>query len=170
MESAFVVWLTGRPGSGKSTLAVELVRDLQERRLNAALVDAVALRDAFGMHPEVTAQDRDRFYDGLVHVAGLLHDRGVPVVIDAQANLRSYREKARLRFPCFAEVHVDCSPKTCRERRPSIPAAALEEYEPPSRPDVAVKTDREDPPAGARRILDHLILQRWIPAARAAAR
>lgn len=170
MKPAFVVWLTGRPGSGKSTLAAELLRQLHGRGVEAALVDALALREAFGMHPEVTTQDRDRFYDGLVHVAGLLHDRGVPVVIDAQANLRAYREKARLRFPCFVEVHVDCPPKTCVDRRPSLPPGAVEEYEPPARPDVAVQTDRLDPPSGARRILEHLVLERWIPAARAVAR
>lgn len=164
--NAFVVWLTGRPGSGKTRLAVELVRELHGRGLASALVDAVSLRDAFGMHPEVTAQDRDRFYDGLVYVAGLLHDAGVPVVIDAQANLRGYRQKGRMRFPCFAEVHVDCPVRTCLERRPDVTPMALEEYEAPTRPDVSVGTEHLDPEAGARQVIEHLLLQRWIPSAR----
>lgn len=167
MSAAFVVWLTGRPGSGKSTLAAELLRQLERRRVDVGLVDAVALRDAFGMHPEVTAADRDRFYDGLVHVVGLLHDHGVPVVIDAQANLRAYREKGRSRFPAFAEVLVDCPARICRERRPDVTDAAVAEYEPPARLDVAIATDHTDPGAGAAKIVEHLLLQRWVPSARA---
>ena len=55
-------------------------------------------------------------YDTLAYIAVLLTQNGVNVVIDATANLRRYRDKAREHIPQFIEVYADCPMEVCMKR------------------------------------------------------
>lgn len=175
MRTPFAIWITGLPASGKSSITAALVAALRGRGVRPAVLESDAFRKYFTPHAVYSAEDRELFYQGLVHVAGMLADHGVPVIIDATGNRRGYRALARRRLPLFAEVYVNCPLEVCLSRDPkgiyrkareggatAVPGLQAE-YEPPIRPEIEIRGDREDPESAARKILDFLILQEWIP-------
>lgn len=178
MTSPFAVWITGLPASGKSTLAAALVTELRKRGIDPAVLESDAIRRMLGPTLSYSEEDRARFYELLVHVGGLLFDHGVPVVFDATANRRAYRDRARERFPRFVEVYVECPLEVCMERDPkgiygkakagaagTVPGLQVP-YEPPVHPEVHVRGNREDPESAARRVLEVLIEESLVPTPR----
>jgi adenylylsulfate kinase len=165
VQPAFAVWITGMPASGKSTLAQALAGELARRGIDAAVLSSDDLRRVLTPRPRYDEEEREVFYGALAHVGHLLASHGVPVVIDATANLRIYRERARSLFPLFLEVHVETPLEICMRRDPkgiyrraregtaaSVPGIQAP-YEPPLSPDVTVRGDVEDPSEAARRII-----------------
>jgi adenylylsulfate kinase len=129
------------------------------------VLESDALRPIFSSHPGYTDEDRDAFYRQLVYVGALLTRHGVPVIFDATANRRRYREHARKEIPAFLEVYVDCPLATCIARDPKRIYRSAQEgnattvpglqsaYEPPQNADVVVYSDKETPESAAQRIL-----------------
>ena len=105
-NSAFAVWITGLPASGKSTLVKVLKAQLAERGVNAAVLESDVLREIFTVEPRYDEQGREAFYRQMVYIGTLLTQHGVPVIFDATANRRSYRDQARKEIPHFIEVYV----------------------------------------------------------------
>ena len=70
--------------------------------------------------PAITTQNRgrDTFYRQMAYVGSLLVEHGVPVIFDATANRRAYRERARRQIGRFIEVYVDVPLETCMARDP----------------------------------------------------
>jgi adenylylsulfate kinase len=66
--------------------------------------------------PTYSREERDVVYRALAYVAAELTAAGVPVVIDATAHRRAWRDLARERIPRFAEVQVLCPLEICQER------------------------------------------------------
>ena len=109
------------------------------------------------------------FYQQVVYVGVLLTKHGVPVIFDATANKRIYRDHARQQIPRFVEVYVECPLEVCMARDPkgiyragregaaTIVPGLQESYEPPVNPDVVVRGDSDAPQTGAQRILSKLI-------------
>ncbi len=175
MNTTFALWLTGLPGSGKSTITAELLRRLRSRGVDPVVLESDVFRRYFTPQATHSEEDRIQFYKGIVEIAARFLDHGVPVLIDATGNRRSYRAPARERFPLFAEVYVECPLERCMERDPkgiykkglqgaatTVPGLQVE-YEPPIHPEVHVRSDQEDPSSAARKIVDFLILSEWIP-------
>ncbi len=165
---AFAVWITGLPASGKSTLARALKTQLSARGVNAAVLESDALRRVMFDQPRYGPHERDAFYRLLAYIGALLTEYGVPVILDATANRREYRERARQQIPRFLEVYVDCPLETCMARDPkgiyrqaregevaNVPGLQAP-YEPPEAPDVLVHGDTESPNAAAERIVAKL--------------
>jgi adenylylsulfate kinase len=171
----FAVWITGLPASGKSTITRALVAELALRNLRAAVLESDELRRVFTPRPTYSDEERDTFYRSIAFVGKLLVEHGVPVIFDATANRRRYRDDARSTIPRFLEVFVDCPVEVCAERDPkglyrraregatsSLPGAGAD-YEPPLRPDVVtVRGDRADPGATARGIVAALVEKGWV--------
>src|SRR6185295_18280242 len=176
MSKSFALWITGLPASGKSSICAELVARLRKRSIDPVVLESDVFRKYFTPHATYSEEDRVLFYRGMVEVAALFTDRGIPVILDATGNRRAYRAPARERLPLFAEVFVDCPLEVCIERDPkglyrkaregstaSLPGLQVE-YEPPIHPEIQLHSDREDPESAARKILDFLISSEWIPA------
>ncbi len=168
---SFAVWLTGLSGSGKSAIARELLAQLHARGVEASVLESDVLRTQITPFPRYDEQDRDFFYDSLSRVGELFVNIGRPVVFDATANLRRYRDAARGRIARFAEVYVDTPLEVCRRRDPKglyRKAAAMPgvgaPYEPPLAPEVVVHGDRGMPAAGAAQVAALLAGRGWIPA------
>lgn len=164
-EEAFAVWITGLPASGKSTLAGALARALGALGIDAAVLESDALRKIFTPNPRYDEEERDIFYASLAHVGRLLTRHGVPVIFDATANRRAYRDRARNAIPKFVEVHVACPLAVCVSRDPKgiyrrasrgeaarVPGLQVD-YEPPLHPEIEVRGDVEPPDEAARRVL-----------------
>jgi adenylylsulfate kinase len=167
---SFAVWLTGLPASGKSAIARELLRALHERGVDAAVLESDVMRTQLTPHARYDDAERDFFYAALADIGAALVARGRAVVFDATANRRRYRDAARGRIARFCEVHVATPLEVCRARDPkglyraggSVPGAGAV-YEPPPRPELAVRGDEGTPDEAARRIVDALAARGWLP-------
>ena len=122
--------------------------------------------------PTYTDTERDVVYRALVYMAAALTTSGTPVIIDATAHRRAWRDLARRLIPRFAEVQLVCPLDVCRERerqradghapreiyaRAGRPGALVPgvdvPYEPALRPELAVDTGLEAPAAAVRSIV-----------------
>ena len=168
MTPAFAVWITGLPGAGKSTLAGALSWELATRGVDAVVLQSDALRRVLTPEPRYDARERGIFYGTLSWFGQTLVAHGIPVIFDATANRRAYRERAREGIDRFVEVYVDTPRSTCERRDPkglyeaarkggaeTLPGIG-EPYEPPLHPDLVVHGAREASEAAARRIADLL--------------
>ncbi len=115
-ESAFAIWITGLPASGKSTITAALTRQLADRGADAAVLESDVLRKIFDQ--PYSAEGREAFYRQMVFVGTLLIEHGVPVIFDATANRRIYRDRARREIGRFLEVYLDVPLAACVARDP----------------------------------------------------
>jgi adenylylsulfate kinase len=173
-QEAFAVWVTGLPASGKSTIVTALTAQLTSRGVDVAVLESDALRQIFTPNPHYDEDERDTFYRQMVYVGALLTRHGVPVIFDATANRRIYRDRARQQIPKFLEVYVDCPLETCMARDPkgiyrkaresaanTVPGLQAT-YEPPGEPDLVVHADRETPEAAAKRAFAKLVASGYV--------
>jgi adenylylsulfate kinase len=160
-DASWAIWITGRPGSGKTTIARAVAATLSRTGTPAALLELADLA-LFAVGDRAPAPDEDvLLHRVLVQAARRLTAAGVPVLIDATAPRRSWREQARQQLRPFAEVQLVCPADVCASREravrwglgdaaarppgtPGAPGIVLE-YEAALTPDVVIHTDVEDP-------------------------
>jgi len=175
-KRAFAVWLTGLPSSGKSTIARELAALLEARGVPSRILESDVVRSRITPNATYGTAERDIFYAALGYMAFLLTEHGVPVIVDATANRRSYRDQARAAIPLFLEVHVECPLAVCRSRdpkliyrrgaegkAPNVPGLSAP-YEVPLRPELTVNGELDSPAESARRIVEVLDAKGFLPA------
>jgi adenylylsulfate kinase len=173
----WAIWITGLPGSGKSVIA-EKVRAILQERVKVLELDEI--RKFITPKPSYSDDERDIVYASLVYMAKLLVTSGIPVIIDATANRRRYRDRARAAIPNFAEVYVKCSLETCMGREKSrkaihapsgiykkskkdgatVPGVNVP-YEEPWNPEVVVDSERMGVKACAEKVVEFIIKQGW---------
>ena len=160
---SFAVWLTGLPGSGKSAIVRELVRLLYERGVEVSVLESDVMRTQLTPFPRYEDADRDFFYGSLCDTGCLLVEKQRPVVFDATANRRTYRDAARRRIARFAEVFVDTPLEVCVARDPKgLYAKGMKvPYEPPLAPELVVRGDRDAPAGAAAQIAAFLDSRDW---------
>ena len=171
----FAVWLTGLSGSGKSAIARELLAHLHARGVDAAVLESDVMRTQVTPHPRYSDAEREFFYSTLLHMGKHLLENHVPVVFDATANRRAYRDAARAAIGRFAEVFVDTPADVCAARDPKGLYRAAREgslqtlpgvqatYEAPLAPELVVRGDRGTPAEAAQAIIALLERRGWIP-------
>jgi adenylylsulfate kinase len=172
MEQSFAIWMTGLPASGKSTVRARLVEALQARGVDIAVLESDVLRQVLGGGYDDAG--REKFYDAMVWIGVFLTRHGVPVVFDATANRRAYREKGRAEIPRFMEVFVDTPLEVCMARDPkgiyhrglenaggTVPGLQ-EEYEAPLSPDVLINGHDADPVDAARTIIEKMVEREFL--------
>lgn len=165
-QKAWCLWLTGLPGSGKSTIARAMSGKLKKAGISAYTISSDAIRRVMTPRPKYTEEERDAVYDAIVSVAREFVRNGTNVIIDATANRRRYRDRARKKIKRFFEAYLRCPLKVCMEREarrkrtflapkniykkakegrsPTVPGMGAP-YERPLRPDVIVDTNRLGP-------------------------
>jgi adenylylsulfate kinase len=171
---SFAVWLTGLSGCGKSSIARELAALLHGRGVDAAVLESDAMRTQLTPFPRYDERERDFFYAALVELGAFAAGEGVPVIFDATANRRAYRDAARRRIPKFAEVFVDTPLKVCAARDPkglyraaragkssTLPGLQAA-YEAPLSPELTLHGDRGTPGEAAKSIAAFLAARHWI--------
>jgi adenylylsulfate kinase len=133
---------------------------LAGRGIQVAVLESDALRPIFTPHPTYDEQERDAFYAQVAALGALLAEQGIPVIFDATANRRAYRDRARQQIRQFLEVYVHCPLETCMARDPkgiyrnasNVPGLQAG-YEPPESPDMVVEGDQEPADEAARRLI-----------------
>jgi adenylylsulfate kinase len=168
---SFAVWLTGLSGSGKSAIARALLAELHARGVDAAHIESDVMRTQLTPFPRYDDADRDFFYGALGDIGVALVQRTRPVIFDATANRRAYRDAARQRIVRFAEVYVDTPLAVCAARDTKglyrgaqatrLPGRQAP-YEPPLAPELTVQGDRGTPADGAAAVLGLLQQRGWI--------
>jgi adenylylsulfate kinase len=157
----FAIWITGLPASGKSLITAALVKQLKAGGVKAVVLESDVLRKSFSTQPRYDEQDREYFYGSLALIGKVLSENGLNVIVDATANRRSYRERARALIPGLLEIYVDTPLEVCMARDPKgiyagdtrhVPGLGAA-YEPPLNPDLVIHGDRESPDDAARRIV-----------------
>lgn len=162
---AFAIWITGLPASGKSALTAAVKAKLAGRGIDVAVLESDALREILTPQPRYDEEERNVFYRQLVYIGALLVQHGVPVIFDATANRRVYRDWAREQIGRFLEIYVDTPVSICMARDPkgiyrgareggtsSVPGLQAV-YEPPETADLVVHGDREPLEVAAERVL-----------------
>lgn len=178
MAQAFAVWLTGLPASGKSAIAGEVRARLAAAGLAVEVLESDEVRRVLTPAPTYRPEERDLVYRALAFCGSRLAAHGVPVIFDATATRRAYRDLARELIPHFLEVAVVCPLEVCRQRdrkgtyrlgeegkSASVPGLQ-EPYEPPLKPEVVIETTQLSPDAAAARIVEALQVHGYLEAER----
>jgi adenylylsulfate kinase len=164
MGQAFAVWLTGLPASGKSAIARELRERLSAAGLSVEVLESDEVRKMLTPVPTYSLEERDVFYRALAFLGSRLVQHGVPVILDATATKRAYRDLARSLIPQFIEVAVVCPLEICRQRdqkgtyRKGVEGLSRtvpglqDTYEPPLHPELTVDTTQGIPREAADRV------------------
>jgi len=150
-QRGFAVWITGIPASGKTTITRELVKKLEARGIRAVVLESDEMRTILTPNPTYLPEERDRFYHALALIGAVITRSNVNVIFDATANMRAYREYARLLIPNFIEVYVKCSLEVSMNRDPkgiyrnaaagnttTVPGLQTP-YEPPLSPEITLQ-------------------------------
>lgn len=166
------MWLTGLPASGKSTITAALKTQLADRGVHAAVLESDVLRKRFAGNQPYGLEGRKVFYWQMVFIGSLLVENGIPVIFDATANRRVYRQRARGEISRLIEVYLDVPLEVCMARDPkgiyrsgasgtatNVPGLQ-DPYEPPEAPDVVL--NGENPDSDARQIIEKLVEKGYI--------
>jgi adenylylsulfate kinase len=113
---SWAIWITGPPESGKSTIARAVTAELRARAHPVTRLELDEVRASITPDPPYTDAEHDLVYRALGYLATLLVEAGRPVVIDATAHRRVWRDLVRAAVPRFAEVQLVCPIEVCRER------------------------------------------------------
>jgi bifunctional enzyme CysN/CysC len=116
------LWFTGLSGSGKSSIAVLAEQSLLERGRPAYILDGDNLRHGLNADLGFAMADRAENLRRLAHVATLMADAGLTVLVPAISPLAEHRELARKVHSDagieFFEVFVDTPLADCERRDP----------------------------------------------------
>lgn len=165
-----VIWLTGLSGSGKSTIADILDRKLQARGWHAAVLDGDNLRHGLASDLGFSDADRSENVRRVAHVASLMADAGLIVIVSLISPFQADRQRARETIGAdrFVEVFVDASLEVCQTRDPKgMYARAMAgnlprftgvgaPYEAPEAPDLRLDAENRSADANAEAILKHI--------------
>ena len=169
---SWAIWITGLPGSGKTAVARAAAARLRERGEAVTVLELDAIREKITPRPQYTDAEREIVYRALGYMAAVLVEAGVPVIVDATAHRRAWRDAARAAIPSFAEVQLTCSLDVCRERernrphghaptgiyaragRPGATVPGVDvPYEAALAPELVIDTMVEDVPSAAARVV-----------------
>ena len=113
---SWAVWITGLPGSGKSVVAATAAEMLEAWDCRVVVLELDQMRRVLTPHPNDRDAEREAVYRALVHIGAGLVDAGIPVIFDATAHRRAWRDLARAAIKDFAEVQLICPLEICRQR------------------------------------------------------
>jgi adenylylsulfate kinase len=178
VREGFAVWLTGLPASGKSAIAGRLKTRLAQAGLAVEVLESDAVRTLVTPVPTYSPDERGLFYRALAFFGSRLVAHGVPVIFDATANRRAYRDLARALIQNFVEVAVVCPLDVCRQRdhkgtyrrglagRSATVPGLQDSYEPPLKPELTIESTSLTPEAAADQVVDVLQSRGFLQAAR----
>ena len=171
-----VLWFTGLSGAGKSTIANQVQKRLYAMGRHTYMLDGDNVRH--GLNRDLGFKDADRVENirRISHVAKLMADAGLIVLVSFISPFRSERQMARnlMADGEFVEIYVD-TPLEVAEARDvkglykKARAGEIKNftgidspYEPPLDPEIAIETLAQSPDESADLILRWLQQQDFV--------
>jgi adenylylsulfate kinase len=168
---SWAIWITGLPGSGKSAIARAAATEIAAHGEPVQVLELDALRRRLTPLPSYDAAEREAVYRALVVIATVLTRAGIPVIIDATAHRRAWRDLARASIAAFAEVQLHCPLDVARQRertrgagahpaaiyaragRPGATVPGIDvPYEPALDPELSIDTTEDTTATAAARV------------------
>jgi adenylylsulfate kinase len=169
--SGLVLWMTGLSGAGKTTLAAKLEPILRDAGHKVELLDGDKVREHLSKGLGFSKEDRDTNIRRIGFVANLLAHHGVVVIVSAISPYRDVRREVLSESPRSLEVFVDAPLDVVASRDvKGLYAKAIageikhftgvsDPYEPPTSPDLHLRTDLESIDASLEKLLGALETQ-----------
>lgn len=168
MSTGFTLWFTGLSGAGKSTISEIVERQLRERGQRVERLDGDIVRTHLSKGLGFSKEDRDENIRRIGFVCQLLSRNGIAAIAAAISPYREIRDEVRGKIDNFVEVYVECPLETLVERDvKGLYKKALageiknftgvsDPYEPPTNPEIVVKTSQQTPQQSAAIIMTKL--------------
>ncbi len=165
-----VVWFTGLSGSGKSTIANFVEKRLHSLGIHTYLLDGDNVRHGLNKNLGFTDADRVENIRRVAEVSKLMVDAGLVVIASFISPFIQERQMARelLGENEFIEVYVDTPLEVAEQRDPKglyrkarrgeLPhfTGIDSPYEPPTNPEIQIRTVDTSAEEAAELIVDHL--------------
>lgn len=168
----FVIWITGMNASGKSALATLVARRLALAERPVELIDADDEQHPLTRDLGGTREERDVAVRRIGYAAKLVARAGGIAVVAALSPYREPREALRREIRRFVEVFTDCAIEALQKRDPIYRKALAGEvknvpgidapYEPPTHPDLVVRTDLESLEDAAKKLFQILVDVKYV--------
>lgn len=152
-EYGQVIWFTGLSGAGKTTLVTALISHLEAAGREVEILDGDIVRENLSKGLGFSHEDRDTNVRRIGFVAGLLAKHGVTVLVSAISPYQDTRAEVLASFENKLEVFVDAPLDVVASRdvkglykramAGEIPhfTGVSDPYEPPTNPDLHLRTD-----------------------------
>jgi len=151
-----VIWLTGLSGAGKTTIARGLETALRENGSAVCVLDGDCLRRGLCSDLGFSPEDRQENIRRVGEVARLFAEAGLICIVALISPYRQERDRARAIMGAagFLEVHVNAPLEVCEQRDPKGLYARARQgelkqftgisapYEPPTKPELVLRTDQ----------------------------
>jgi len=149
-------------------MAKILENELRNRGLRVEVLDGDEIRKNLSPELGFSKADREIHAKRVAYIGRLLSRNGVVTIIALISPYRSTREFARQLIGEFVEVWVQCSIETCSKRdvkglykvaeagQIANLTGIQDPYEPPTKPEVIINTEKETKEECVERILSSL--------------
>jgi adenylylsulfate kinase len=168
-NQGFTLWLTGMSGAGKTTLVDYIAARLRQVGRSVEVLDENDLADDFWGGTADTKEERNIGVRRMGLVSNLLTRNQVATLVASVSPYKGAREDNRRLIGRYLEVYVDCPTDKLIQRDSTgkykkalageIPnfVGITEPYEPPSSPEVTIRSDVESVESGSLRIFQALL-------------
>ncbi|MBT8536179.1 adenylyl-sulfate kinase [Polynucleobacter paneuropaeus] len=168
-HTAKCIWLTGLSGSGKSTLANLLEQELHNSGKRTYILDGDNVRQYLNADLGFSDEDRTENIRRIAHVARLMVDAGIIVIVAFISPFAKDRQLARSLFAKddFLEIYIEAPLEVCEQRdtKGLYAKARANElknftgidslYEAPSSPELTLNTTQLSPSELVKKTLKH---------------
>ncbi|NES86619.1 MAG: adenylyl-sulfate kinase [Moorea sp. SIO2B7] len=175
-QRGVTIWFTGLSGAGKTTVSQAVAEQLRSQGYKIEILDGDIVRQNLTKGLGFSKEDRDENIRRIGFVAHLLTRNGVIVIVSAISPYREIRDEVRQKVGDFVEVYVNAPLEVCEERdvKGLYKRARAGEikgftgiddpYEAPLNPEIECRTDLEELPESAAKVLTKLEELGYLPA------